>query len=176
MGVTNEWHINDLSVSGQYRSPQDFRDALEPLLKLRHRRKFLKDNLFCSRLFVTRLATSVLTVQQATIALRDGNYTRLVLTWLANSGPLWDDERFPNPDDYFHFEGADVTDQGLGEAARRRLVLIEAGVFSFPHGTMRFRVTPLLVGHGLPEDPIDEVSVPNVWSLEELEHLTSPNP
>jgi len=47
------------------------------------------------------------------------------------SGAVLDEDRAPNPDDYFHFDGTDVTDLGLGEAARRSLLDIAAGVFSF---------------------------------------------
>jgi hypothetical protein len=110
------------------------------------------------------------------LALKDRNYTTLVLTWLSKAGPFWDDERQSNPDDYFHFEGTDVTDQGLGEAARRRIGLIDAGVFSFLDSSRRFARTPLAVRHGLPEEPLSDVNVPNWWEVGELAAAASPSP
>src|SRR5205823_3987540 len=90
-------------------------------------------------------------------------------TWLTKAGPFWDDERFSHADDLFYFEGTDVTEQGLGEAARRRLSLIEAGVFSFLDASRSFARSPLVVDHGLLEDPLGQVVTPNCWSLAELD-------
>ena len=35
-----EWHINELSLSGQFDSPEEFRVALEALLKLRNKEPY----------------------------------------------------------------------------------------------------------------------------------------
>jgi len=110
------------------------------------------------------------------LALKDKDYTTLVLTWLSKAGPFWDDERRSNPDDYFHFEETDVTEQGLGEATRRRIVLTDAGVFSFLDSTSRFARTPLRVGHGLPEEPLGEIDVPNWWDVSKLAVAATPEP
>lgn len=171
-----EWHINDLSLAGQYASPGDFRDALEPLLRLRHRSASIAARLYCSRSFSGRPCTSSHSMQHAVLALKDKEYTTLVLTWLSKAGPFWDDERHSNPDDYFHFEETDVTDQGLGEAARRRIASIEAGVFSFLDSSKRFERTPLLVNHGLPEEPLPPVDVPNWWNISDLAVAATPRP
>jgi hypothetical protein len=171
-----EWHINDLSLAGQYETPVNFRDALEPLLKLRHRSAAIAARIYCSRSFTKRLSTSSHSVQHAVLALKDKDYTTLVLTWLSKAGPFWDDERRSNPDDYFHFEETDVTEQGLGEAARRRIGLTDAGVFSFLDGTRRFARTPLRVGHGLPEEPLGEIDVPNWWDVSKLAVAATPEP
>jgi len=169
MELTLELHINDLSLSGQYPDPHSFRGALEPLLQLRLKLPDLKEHLFCSRSICSRPATRTQDVQRAVLAVGETNYIRLVLTWLANAGPFWDDERYPNPDDYFRFESEDVTDQGLGEATRRRMTRVDAGVFSFQDGSSRFQHTPLPVDHGLQDDPLGQVQVPNCWLLSELQ-------
>jgi hypothetical protein len=169
-----EWHINDLSLAGQYETPVIFRAALEPLLKLRHRSAAIAARIYCSRSFTQRLSTPSHSVQHAVLALKDKDYTTLVLTWLSKAGPFWDDERRSNPDDYFHYEETDVTDQGLGEAARRRIVLTDAGVFSFLDGTNRFALTPLQVGHGLPEEPLGEIDIPNWWDVSKLAVAATP--
>lgn len=171
-----EWHINDLSLAGQYGTPSDFRNALEPLLKLRHRSAAIATRIYCSRSFTKRPSTPSHSVQYAVLALKDKDYTTLVLTWLSKAGPFWDDERHSNPDDYFHFEETDVTDQGLGEAARRRIGLIDAGAFSFPDSGNRFTRTPLRVGHGLPEEPLAEIDVPNWWDVSNLAVAATPRP
>ena len=171
-----EWHINDLSLAGQYANPLDFRSALEPLLKLRHRSPVFAARLYCSRSFSKRQCTPSHTVQHAVLALKDKLYTTLVLTWLSKSGPFWDDERVFDEDDLFYFEEADVTNEGLGEASRRRIRFVEAGVFSFLDSVGRFAKTPLVVQHGLREEPLPDVEVPNWWSISELAITASGNP
>lgn len=115
-----------------------------------------------------RQACHNMTVQQAIVASADRTFIALVLAWLNKAGPFWDDDRQANEDDYFHFEGIDVTDQGLGEAARRALVQREAGTFSFAKRGDRFARTPLDVNHGLEEEPLGVVSVPNFWELDNI--------
>jgi len=171
-----EWHINDLSLEGQYKNPIAFREALEPLLKLRHRSTQVAAKLYCSRSFSKRPATSTHSLQHAVLALKDKDYTSQVLTWLSKSGPFWEDERHSNPDNYFQFEEEDITDQGLGEAARRIVGLTDAGVFSFQGRNERFAMTPLAVVHGLPEEPISRIDVPNWWDLSVLAAAATPKP
>jgi len=168
--------VNDLSVAGQYANPTAFRLALEPVLKLRARRPDLQKTLYCSRVFSNLPATPTLSVQQAIRETRDQLYIRLVLGWLAKAGPFWDGDRFSNPDDYFHFDLSDVTDQGLGEAARRILGGLEAGSFSFSDGSGKFERTPLNVVHGLPESPLGSADVPNLWTIEHLERSADSMP
>ena len=97
---------------------------------------------------------------------RDSNYIRLVLAWMHKAGPFWDDDRQFNEDDYFEFNGTDVTDQGLGEAARRRLVGRTANTFSFLLSA--FETSPLKVQHGLSEEPLGFIDVDNNWQIEQL--------
>lgn len=94
---------------------------------------------------------------------------RLLLQWLTTWGPFIDDDRQAEPDDFFEFEGNDVTDQGLGEAARRVKYSESAGVFSFRSQAIDFARTPLQVDHGLPEERYGSYDIPNVWELEKLE-------
>ena len=165
-----EWHINDLSLDGQFADPQAFKAALEPLLQLRHRDPLLRSRLYCSRLLYTCQVTATANVQQTVVATRDKNFIGLVLGWMAKSGPFWDDDRQPNVDDYFEYETHDVTDQGLGEAARRKLVGIVANAFSFQgsQSQLPFTKSPLLVQQGLAEAPIVIVNIDNHWKVEQL--------
>jgi hypothetical protein len=165
-----EWHINDLSLRGQFETPLAFRASLEPILRLRQRRPDLRSRIFCSRSLYLRLVTPSSNLQQAIFAIGDPVFKQLALQWFANAGPFWDESRAPAADDYFHFEGEDVTDQGLGEAARRQLVQIPAHSFSFLDPPVnRFRLTSIPVQHGLPEDPLGRIDVPNDWGTDAVE-------
>jgi hypothetical protein len=118
----------------------------------------------------------LLNVRDAVRGCGDRTYTGLVLRWIANAGPFWEEDRYPQADDYFQFESEDVTDQGLGEAARRILDSLEARVFSFLDVSNRFARTPLEVIHGLEEAPLGSVRVGNYWLLSEVEEGINVNP
>jgi hypothetical protein len=162
-----EWHINDLSLDGQFSDPQAFRSALEPLLKLRSRDPLLRGCFYCSHMLHACKVTAIDDVKSAVFATRDKTYIRLALEWSSGSGPFWDDERQLNADDYFEYQGTDVTDQGLGEAARRSLAGKEANTFSFQ--LPRFSVSPLTVQQGLAIEPLAFIDVVNHWTIAQLE-------
>jgi len=160
-----EWHINDLSLSGQFANSEAFRMALTPILQLRAKRNVLRSRFFCSRTLVTRPVTvDALNLQQAVMAVRDKNYIKLVLTWMSGAGPFWDDDRVVVPDDLFYFEDEDVTDQGLGEAARRVLLGAQACAYSFTGPSVRFERSPLVV-----ECLSDAQEVLNFWDAQAVE-------
>lgn len=165
-----EWHINELSLAGQFSSPEEFRVALEALLKLRNKEPCLKDRLYCSRQFQACQVTATHNFAQAVRALNDRTYTSLVLGWVAKAGPFWTDEdkRMSNEDDYFECETIDVTDQGLGEAARRKIKAVDARCFSFQGAFDSCVNSPILVIHGLPEDPIRTVEIVNCWQTSQI--------
>jgi hypothetical protein len=165
-----EWYINDLSLSGGFADHHEFRNSVEPLLRLMARRSDLRRRILCSRTLSTRPATMSMNLAECVRATKDQLFIRQVLGWLSTAGPFWDDDRAANPDDLFYFEGEDVTDQGLGEAARRLALEMNAGTFSFPHPTVsRFERTPLSVEHGLQEQPLGSYDVGNLWNTRDIE-------
>ena len=93
------------------------------------------------------------------------------MRWVVNHGPFWDDDREPQQDDYFEYEDQDVTNQGLGEAARRKLSDKPVGTYSIVGRRYFFALTPLLVQHGLPEDRLRRaIEIPNIYELQKLRH------
>ena len=98
------------------------------------------------------------------MAIRDSDYTKSVLAWMSSAGPFWEDNRVSVSEDLFYFENEDVTDQGLGEAARRLLIGIEAHVYSFTGPVTRFERSPLLV-----ESPRDSQQILNLWETAAVE-------
>jgi hypothetical protein len=164
-----EWYINDLSLSGQFADSHALRASLEPILRLMARRTDLKRQILCSRTLSLRPVTASMNLSETVLATRDQLFIRQVLQWVSSAGPFWNDERVANPDDYFRFEGENVTDQGLGEAARRLVLDLSAASFSFRHIDQGFERTPLCVEHGLEEDPLGSYDVDNCWKPEDIE-------
>ena len=54
----------------------------------------------------------------------------LLFQWAGRKGPFIEDDRQSTDDDLFLFDGEDVTDLGLGEAARRILATLPAATLS----------------------------------------------
>ncbi|AEI67312.1 hypothetical protein [Corallococcus macrosporus] len=163
------WYVNDLSVGGQFASEREFWLEIEKILELRAKAPALRDKLFVSRHLKERLVTGAITIRAALDRLSSSNLRRQTLNWLASAGPFWDDVRQTAIDDYFEHEGYDVTNQGLGEAARRGMSGTDARSFSFEKcQTPDSSRTPLLVQHGLQESPLGSVSVLNDCGVEKL--------
>jgi hypothetical protein len=156
-------------LDSQFIDIQTFRVALETLLRLRMKNSLLRDNLYCSRALHLRPVTRSANFQHAVNSLADRNLKQLVLSWITRQGPFWEDDRQSTPEDYFEYQGEDVTDQGLGEAARRQLAGTESWSFSFTGSRFGFTASPLQIQHGIVEDPQGFVEIGNIWKVSDLE-------
>ena len=155
------WFVNDASLQGQFYSVTEFERALRELLELR-RSEPAYSNLFVTRNFGNRPVAPNQTLSQAVQQL--GRDIRvLVLQWINQRGPFLDDDRVVEADDYFECLGIDVTDEGLGEAARRIARGFAAGTWSFVGGVTDFVSSPLRVDHGIEGARYGAYDVPNVW-------------
>jgi hypothetical protein len=163
------WYVNDLSLRGQFSSVEHFKQALIGLLTLRQRRPDLRDRIYCSNDLVIRPVTQTHTLHQAIHETRDRFFIEQAIRWLGNAGPFWNDSRQGNDEDLFYWKEEDVTNQGLGEAARRRLDATDASAFSFVQPNDEFDKEVLCVTHGFLEQPIEVVEVQNCRSLPEIE-------
>ena len=86
----------------------------------------------------------------------------LLFQWVTKKGPFIEDDRQEADDDLFLFDGEDVTNLGLGEAARRILATLPAATLSpVRNPASRFAADPLCVVHGLEIEPIGHVPVAN---------------
>lgn len=157
------WYVNDLSLCGQYSAAPEFLKDLKELIRQRQQLPILARELFCSRTLHTRPVTRTNDFREAVLGNKE--LVHLVLSWLTKNGPFWDDEWQPNEEEYFEHNGEDVTNQGLGEAARRQLVGQETVSFSFPKGG--FDYSPVEVVQGL-DDPSNTIPVNNLWDLTQL--------
>jgi hypothetical protein len=163
-----QWFVNDASLQGQFETPNAFSAIIAELLRARARAPQLKEALFTSRTLSEMPATIKLSVRNTILQVNDRDFLRQVLQWIDRSGPFIDDDRHPEPSDYFECLGVDVTNQGLGEAARRTKNNLEVATFSFVGGVVDFSGSPLCVEHGLPEERFGQYFVPNVSKVDKL--------
>ncbi|WP_189459376.1 hypothetical protein [Jeongeupia chitinilytica] len=162
------WFLNDLSLTGQYPTPEFFIEDLKQLLALRCRSPLLTSRLFCSRTICTQPVSPNHNFQQAVRGSADKTLTSLVLNWITKAGPFWEDQRQQVADDYFHYQKTEVTELGLGEASRR-LLGGETLANSVSFAAAGFDYSPLQVVQGLLEEPISTISVTNLWKWGDIQ-------
>ena len=163
------WYLNDSSLQGQFATEREFVHEIAALAKLKMQLPVSGSQLYCTNKLSLAKVTREASCNQAIVRAAQVDEKRLILSWIAKSGPFLEEDRMPEQDDYFEFEGLDVTDHGLGEAARREKNGDDSGVFSFTGGEINFEKTPLLIQHGLSENPLGHFSIPNVWEVPHLE-------
>lgn len=162
------FYFNDLSINGKFLTADT---AVESLVKL-----YVTFSQLSLRLVVTKSllyrsmvgSTNMLDV----IASSGKSHRGLLLGWLAKSGPFAEDDQLQVDDDLWWFGLTDVTEGGLGEAARRQSQGFAVASFSSSQGCQgAFDCSPLELLQGFPEEPISQVDLSNVWTTDDLAAL-----
>ncbi len=163
------WVLNELSLHEQFPTPQKFVDTLRALLKARSSNDTLRASLRITPEIAQRRVCVDHTFRDAVERVANRVEKQQVIAWIANQGPFWTTDRPKIEDDLFYCGQDDVTDAGLGEAARRRLTLERTEVMSFLGANAAFDADSILLTHGLLENPIGQIELPNVTNLAVLE-------
>ena len=164
-----QWFVNDASLQGQFGVHDELIDILRGLLAVRLRHPRVKNCLRVTRSLPQALVAPGVSLREFVIANKDKDLIHALMSWLDRTGPFVDDDRSHEDDDYFEYQGLDVTSSGLGEATRRTKLGEDCATFSFERGAVNFAVDPLTVDHGLAEDRLGQYDVDNRWDLAALE-------
>ena len=160
--------LNELALADAWTTTSSVHQSLIDILQARQRQPVLRDSLYCARgMGNVRTPAGMPLFRAAQELPRD---TRaLLFDWIAKRGPFIEDDRQVIDEDLFFFGEEEVTELGLGEAARRISAELRAVTLS-PVGNepSRFAESSLGVVHGFPEEPIARVSVPNYTESEAL--------
>jgi hypothetical protein len=162
------WYVNDVSLQGQFSDWSELESILRELMSARAALGELRRSLRTTRNLSNRPVRGALTFRRAVAQSGNANLRGLVLIWLDRTGPFVEDDRTEEKDDYFEYSSLDVTESGLGEAARRIKIGEVASSFSFKGGGINFAMSPLEVDHGLPEERLGKYSIENFWTVEAL--------
>lgn len=164
------WYINDVSLQGQFTETTQFLSLLEELLSSRGRFIALKNQMYLTSSIGNRMVVPGQTLRHTLSTTNRTELRRAVLNWLDRKGPFIEDDRQPEADDFFECKGKDVTDSGLGEAARRVKSQSSVVTFSFSGGEPDFGERQLPVDHGIPDDRLGLYIIDNLWEVAGLEH------
>ena len=162
--------VNELALGEACAASSPPHAALEKLLLLRQRSALVREVLYCAGDIGRTQVKPGLDI--AAVASRMPRDRRsLLLNWVNRMGPFIESDKQVVDDDLFHFEDIEVTDLGLGEAARRILAARPAAVCSVieDSATSRFAASPLRVLQGFLTEPLTHLDVPNFRARCELE-------
>ena len=154
-------YVNELALAEACAAARPEHAPLEALLEARRQCPALVSGLFCARDMPRTEVRPNLCLREVGGQL-PREKQRLLFEWTGKKGPFIEDDRQAMDQDLFLFGDDEVTDLGLGEAARHILSSFSAAALSPVHSsTSRFAADPLVVVHGLHEEPIAQVPVPN---------------
>lgn len=171
------WYLNDASLQSQFVDLARFERTLRDLLGARSRIPAIAQNLHTTRSLRQAMAGPGVSVRQFLHACRDKDLRTAAFTWLDRTGPFVDDDRMDEEDDYFEYADAEVTETGLGEAARRIKSGEDCAAYSFEGGATDYAVDPLEIDHGLPEERYGRYTVRNHWRPQGLvDHALASGP
>jgi hypothetical protein len=160
-----EWILNDLSLKENFENVEKFTEEISKFLQAKDNNVILNKKISCSRELGQINVVEGITFQEAVLTKIPRILKSQVLRWVTKDGPYWNDARQDNADDYFEFEGEDVTDLGLGECARRIINLNKVTSYSFDGA---FDCKLVDIQHGLPEEPYGNYPIPNIFGIDSL--------
>lgn len=166
MGLTVALLTNDLSIHGQFHDLHGFRDALRRLMAIRNVAKKYGREVHCHRNMAGVEVMPKVYMPQAIQSLTQ-NERRVVMQWLTQHGPFWEDERVHSSDDWLECNGEIVTETAVGEAAYRCLRGIETHLVSLIPSLWDF--SPAVVKWLRNETAFKENEVVNYRTANELE-------
>jgi len=162
------WVLNELSLKEQFSTPQTFLEALRTLLKARAGNETLRASLRITSDIAERRVCADHTFREAVERAATPFEKRQVITWITSQGPFWTVDRPEIENDLFYCGEEDVTHTGLGEAARRRITAEDTETFSFADAGPPYDANSITLTHGLLEDPLGLIHVPNSIDLSGL--------
>lgn len=153
--------LNELALADAWTSAASVERPLRAILQARLTQPVLRNALYCAR--ATPGVETPAGVPLHLAAKQLPRDTRVQLyDWMSKHGPFIDDDRQDIDQDLFFFEDDEVTELGLGEAARRIRAKSRAAVLSPATGARsRFAPDPLAVVQGFADEPVARVAVPN---------------
>ncbi len=160
--------FNDLSLHGQFPDLTSFRAAIERLMVIRQIAHRFGRTVHCHRNVAQAQVTPQMTMPRAVQALTLEE-RRVLMQWLTQHGPFWEDSRNHRPDDWLECRGSIVTDTAAGEAAWCSLNGIERALVSLMPSDWQF--SPVAIDWVLSTGERKTVDVANHWDTAAIESV-----
>ncbi len=122
----------------------------------------------CNQGFPSRLPCPGVPMPQAIAHSCSRDQQRAIMSWIASSGPFWDDLREHGEDEYFECRGEIVTDYAVGEAAFRKFHGTDSSLISVRPSNWEYSPIKVVWRHD-EEGLEDHISVDNWLDAAALE-------
>lgn len=167
MGVSEvDLLVNDLSLNGQFPDLGSFRESIRRIIAMRQLALRFEVSLHCHRNMSQAQVTPTLIMPQA-IQYFSLEERRVLIPWMHQYGPFWEEARLHGSDDYLECNGKVVTDSAVGEAAFCCIHGIERRLVSLSPSSWEFSPIPVT---WIPEaDEGRFAEVINHWTVDDLE-------
>lgn len=161
--------LNDLSINGQFLDISGFKIAINRIMTMRQIARQYGRELYCHRNVFNAQVTQEYNLPQA-IQFFKRDQQRVIMSWLSQHGPFWEDFRRHKSDEYLEFDGNVVTDFAIGEAAYCSHLGFQRDLVSMTPSSWEF--SPIIVNWVTDDDSTQHLNVVNHWEVDKLEsHL-----
>ncbi|EMR7681223.1 hypothetical protein WKA22_001338 [Yersinia enterocolitica] len=167
-----KWYLNELSLTGQFHSPELFIEKLKKILSIKDCYTNFFKKFHCPRGLPEVKVSGELTFRDAVVATQDKNFIRKVMLWLDRHGPFIE----PNTDDDNDFicelNGKDVAESALSHVTKLVHFRNNAGLYSFENSVPDFSYSPVLIDYYF-NNEVNNLEIDNIWGMENLEDNAS---
>lgn len=165
--------LNELSAQQQFNDAASFIESIQEVMRIRQHILQLGSGLYCHRNFAYTQITNELGMQQVAQLLPRSERS-VVLQWLTQRGPFWEDSRVHGSHDWIEVSGEIVTDSAVGEAAFAQIFGLNRKLVSFsPSSWNSTPISATLVKDGHPQTDIE---ISNYWTSESVQALLDTEP
>ena len=164
-------YLNELSLSGQFNSPELFIEHLKKILSIKDKYSNFFKNFYCPRGLPEAKVSGESSFRDAVVATRDKNFVRKVILWLDRHGPFVDSENIDPEHPFIHeMNGMDITGTSLATVTELTHFRDTVSVYSFDASEPDFSYSPLIMQYYY-NDIINSVEVENIWDVNDLEKI-----
>ena len=165
-----EFIVNDRSLHGQFHNEAEFIQSLKVLLSIKVHTEQRDHIVRCPRALLDVAVGFNLTLREVLTSLADRNLRGVLITWLSNKGPFWDDKPLHDPNEWFEVQGGIVTETGLAEAAKGLHQGMQQAVLSFEPSTWTYTPIPVDYLEDVSKPPV-RIDLDNHWALSTVEQF-----
>ncbi|NQU66244.1 MAG: hypothetical protein HQ517_18450 [SAR324 cluster bacterium] len=154
--------MNDRSIDGQFEDLSSFRESIDRVMQIRQAIKQSGRELYCHKNALYANVTPTSTIQQI-IGKLAIEQRRVLIPWLTNQGPFWEDARLHDENELFYWNEDVVTNSAIGEAAWCCLQDMKRHLVSLVPSDWEF--SPVPVDWVISDDERKPIDVENFWDL-----------
>jgi hypothetical protein len=158
--------LNELSLEGQFRTPEEVLAALDGVMRMRECARHHKRKIRVAASLGDRTAAPGFSFREIIWRTRDMNVRRAVLAWMDREGPFLEEDRLAGGGEDVVHAGRSVTTSSVAEAVCRVAIGSEAALTGFSPST--FDAHPLVL-ELRESERVSRIEVENYWTRDKLD-------